>query len=87
MTKHPVDLKTEPPFVLLSGFGLVGGVDPVGRLLQKPADDGGGRFEDGRAHQHLQLLDRQARGLIGLKAGHQPSEKGSIHRMNGSFWG
>jgi len=40
LPKHAVNLEAAPPFVLLPGFGLVGGVNPVGGLLQEPTHQG-----------------------------------------------
>ena len=52
-------------------FGLVGRVDAVGGLLHQIGHHLVGRLENGRAHQHLQLLEGHAVGRGGLETGHQ----------------
>jgi len=69
--KQAIDLETFPSLALLPRLGLVGGIDLVGGGLQQPSHQRVGRLEDGGAHQHFQLLDRQAVGLPGLEASHQ----------------
>jgi len=43
------------------------GVDPVGGLLEQPADQRIGGFENRRAHQHFQLGDGVSVQLPGFK--------------------
>ena len=65
---HPESLSA---FAHLAGFGLVTAIDPVSRLLEQPADQLIGRFENRRAHQRFQLGDQlRSRGL-GLELGNQ----------------
>jgi hypothetical protein len=55
----------------LARFGLVGGIDLVGSLLQQLADQGVGRLENGGAHQAFELLHSYSVGGRGLKTSHQ----------------
>lgn len=55
-TENALDLQSRAPLAMLSGLGLVGGIDPVGCLLKEKGDHLGGGFENGHAHQHLPLL-------------------------------
>ena len=63
-----VDADAEAAFVILSWFGLIAGVDAIGCGLQETSDQIIGRFEDGRADQHFQLLHRDAGRLSRLEA-------------------
>lgn len=69
--KNPLHFKGGPALAVLSGLGLVTGVGLIGGLLEQPADQGIGGFENRRAHQYLQLGHRIAVQLPGLKAGRQ----------------
>ena len=55
----------------LSGLGLVLGVDSVGGLLEQPADQRIGRFENRRAHQDFQPGDGISVQLFGFETGDQ----------------
>ena len=50
VTKGAVDRDSHPAFALLPRFGLVGGVDPVGGVLQQVSHHLVDRIEDSRAH-------------------------------------
>ena len=69
--KNPLRLNGFPALAHFSGLGLIGGVNPVGRLLEKKRDDFIGRFENGGADQYLQLLRRRTIELLGRKAADQ----------------
>jgi hypothetical protein len=69
--KHTVHPEGLPALAHLSWLGLVGRIDPVGRLLEQTFHQCVGRLEDGGAHQRFQLLDRHAVGLLRPEAGHQ----------------
>ena len=56
---------------LLPGFCLVGGVDALDGLLEQPTDQGIGRFENGGAHQQLQLGHGGAVSCVNFVAGDQ----------------
>jgi hypothetical protein len=60
-----------PTLARLSGLGLVTGIGPIRRLLEQPADQGVGGFENRRAHQDFQFGDALAVQLPGFKAGDQ----------------
>jgi hypothetical protein len=47
------------------------GVDPVGGLLEQPAGQRVGEFENRRAHQHFQLGDGVSVQLLGFKTANQ----------------
>jgi hypothetical protein len=66
--EHAIYLSANPPFVLLTRLGLVGGINAVSRLLQQLSHQRVGRFENGSADQHLQLLDRDPGGLVSLES-------------------
>ena len=53
------------------GFGLVSRVNALGSLLQQISHHVPGRPENGRAYQHLQLLDGDTVGIGRLETGHQ----------------
>ena len=67
-TVHPQALSS---FALLAGCGLIGGIDAVGRWLEPPLHQRVGGLEAGGAHQHFQLLHRQAVGRLRAKVRHQ----------------
>ena len=69
--EYPIDPDGFPALADLAGFGLVSGVNPIGRLLEKKAHQGVSRLEDRRAHQPLQFLNLKPIGLLGFKANHQ----------------
>jgi hypothetical protein len=52
MTKDALHLKFFPALADFQ-FGLVGGVNPIGRLLEEPRQQIVGGFEDGSGHQHF----------------------------------
>jgi len=66
--KNPLRLNGLPVLAHFPGLGLIGGVNPVGRLLKKKGDDFIGRLEHGGADQDLQLLRRRALELLRGKA-------------------
>jgi hypothetical protein len=68
-TKDAIDPQAFPSLALLARFGLVGGVDAVGGLLQKEGHQRVGRLEDGGAHQHFQWLDGDPVGVPPLGSG------------------
>jgi hypothetical protein len=76
--EEALDLEGGPSLALLPGTGLVGGVQPVGGLLEEEADDAGGGLEDGRPKEDLQLLDGGAVGWGGGKAGDQVGDLGLL---------
>jgi len=53
---------------MLTRLGLVCGVNLISRFLEQKAHQLGGRFEDGGADEHFDLLDSLAVGGSGLKA-------------------
>ena len=70
-TKEAANLQNLRAFAFFSWLGLVGLIDALGGLLQQEADDAGGRFENRRAHERLQLLHTGARWSLSQEAGHQ----------------
>ena len=54
-----------------SRLGLVGGIDPIGGLLEELADELGGGLENGGAQQFFQIGDEGADGLGGAEGGDQ----------------
>ena len=60
-----------PALARLSGFGRVAGIGPVRSLLEQPADQRVGGFENRRAHQDFPVGDALAMHLPGFKAGDQ----------------
>ena len=77
VAKEALDLELLTSFADLAGPGLVGGVDSIGGLLQKPADQLVGRLENGRP-QHLQLLDAGALRQMRRELGHQGLDLGLL---------
>src|SRR5207247_863672 len=69
--EDPLRLDGFPAFAHFPGFGLVGSINAVGRLLKQPANQVISRFENGRAHQHLQLSDSSSFWGLGFKLGNQ----------------
>ena len=69
-----IDGQWRSPLALPAWFGLVSRVDAVGGLLQQISDHLVGRLENGRAHQHLQLLDGHTVGFG--RPGNGPSSAG-----------
>ena len=65
--EHPLRQETFPPLARLARLGLVGGVHAIHRLLQEQAYQFIGGFENGRAHQQLQLGDRIALHRLGVE--------------------
>ena len=57
--------------VWLAWFGLAGGVNLLGGLLQQTGHHLVGRLEDGCAHQLFQFQHRRAAGCLCGKPGHQ----------------
>ncbi len=55
--KNALHLQRDPLFADLTGLGLVLGIGLVGGLLEQPADQRVGGFENRRAHQLFQLGD------------------------------
>ena len=53
-------------------MGLVAGIGAVGGLLEQPADQGIGGFENRRAHQDFQLGDGVALQFFGFETANQP---------------
>ena len=70
-TKYALNRDRLSSLALLARFGLVGGIDLVGSLLQQLADQGVGRLENGGAHQAFELLHSYSVGGRGLKTSHQ----------------
>ena len=69
--KNPLHPNRFPALAHLSGLGLVADIGTVGGLLEQPADQRIGGFENRRAHQHFQLGDAVPVQLLGLEAGDQ----------------
>lgn len=69
--KHPLHPDGFLALVNLPGFGLVSRINALGRLLEQPADQAIGRFENGSAHQYFQLGHDASLWGLGLKPGDQ----------------
>ncbi len=70
-TEHPLDLQRLTALAPFTRLGFVSGVDPVGGLLEQPADELVGGFENRGTHQNFQLGDTIAGGLAAGERGHQ----------------
>src|SRR2546425_1186773 len=70
-SEDSLQLNTFPTFSNLPGFGLISRIDALSSLLEQPAHQFIGRFENRRAHQNLQLSNLLSMRLTGLKGGNQ----------------
>src|ERR1039458_5730176 len=69
--KDALQLQGVPPFPMLPRPGLVGDIQAIGGLLQEESHQRVGGLENGRAHQHLHLLNRGPGRLLSREPGHQ----------------
>lgn len=69
--EHALGIEGRPALVMLTGFGLIAGVNAIVRLLQQEADQFGGGLEEGHPNQLLQLANPGTVGFLGSKTAHQ----------------
>jgi hypothetical protein len=65
-SKEALELHPSPTLAVFTGTGFVGGIQPVGCMLEEQPDDTGCGLENGSPQQHLHLLHgRTGRGFAG----------------------
>lgn len=66
-----LDLQRVATLAEFARLGLIGGIDPVGSLLEEFSNQLGGGFENGGAQKFFQVGHDGAAGLGGAKGGNQ----------------